>query len=101
MTLRKLLALETVRVARGRTDGPGGPLRATDRLADVRLGDVWIHESRGSRVIRVEVARPGMGDGRRCQPRVHGGCSLVSGLGAERGPRQSEEGEYKGPSKQE
>jgi len=78
---RELLHLEGVRVAHGRPDALDGPLRITDCLVDVGLGDTRGYEARGAPVGRVEVARPDTGDGRCRQPGVHGSSALVGGLG--------------------
>src|SRR5437899_5720054 len=51
----ELLRLEPVRVRHRRPDRLRGPLGIADRLADVGLGDVGIHDAGGRCGIRVEV----------------------------------------------
>lgn len=87
---RELLRLEVVRVAHGRADTLRGPLRATDRLVDVRLRDGRVHEARGGRVGGVEIARPDAGDGSSREPGVHRSSALAGRL-----PVRGDAGEYR------
>src|SRR5262249_47330622 len=87
----KLLLLEVVRVAHGWADALRGPLRVTDRLVDIRLSNIRVHDTRGDRMVGVEITWPDTFDGGTCQPGVHCGGGLVCRLGVRQGPCRPQE----------